>query len=236
MANPQKSQPDNLPSQYRCERCWTSKNITLYPKSQFLKEDAAGFIILCDKCNSESPMEVSREIFENLYLRFASPKELIKFYNASNEEEANEIWCKEHQIEKLSYKIGKEEVALDLEEIEEEEAKLDIPFGYFNDDGKLAVNPIEAEVVKDIFQKYLDGHTMEKIARSIDSDSQLGTQKVRDILKNPLYAGYIYKGQEVVKGPQEAIIGFKSYNSVQRKIVRNIRNPKYLYKPLELQG
>jgi site-specific DNA recombinase len=103
-------------------------------------------------------------------------------------------------------------------------------------DNTLTINPEKAENVKIIYQKYLDGNTMERIARSLKGEASPGTLTVREILKDPVYAGYIFKGQDVIKGSHEPIIDSKTFNSVQIKIVRNIRNPKYVYEPLHLQG
>lgn len=234
MKNAQQFQPSNLSAQYRCDRCWTSDNINLYPKSQFLKGDFAGFVILCNKCKCEAPIGVIREIFEHLFLRFASPKDLINHYNARNEEEAMKMWCKEYKVENTDYKTEEEEVPQEIEEVEKNE-EIAAPFGYEDVAGKILVNQKDADVIIDIYQKYLDGNTMERIARSLDCDAVLHTLKVREILKNPVYAGYTFKGQDLVKGPQEAIIDGKTFNSVQLRILRNIRNPKYMYKPLELR-
>ena len=233
MKNAKQHPPSNQSTQYRCDRCWTSDDINLYPKSMFLKEDTAGFVILCNNCKSETPIEAPREIFEDLFLRFASPKELIAHYDAHTEKEAKTMWCKEHKVDNANYETEDMEVTGEIENAETDQEN-EAPFGYEECDGKLSINQRDAEVIMSIFQKYLEGNTMERIARSLDCDPPINTQKVREILKNPVYAGYQFQGQELKKGSQEAIIKGETFNSVQQKITRNIRNPKYMYKPLEL--
>lgn len=236
------SQPDNLSTQYRCERCWASKNIDLYRKSHFLEDEASGFVILCNKCKSEAPQATSRKIFEDLFLGFSCPKELIKHYDVQNEVEAKKMWCKEHGEESADYDILSDfeipeiRITKDEEEIETKETEKNAPYGYVLNDDTLKINLEEAKVVKCIFEKYLEGNTMERISRTLDQKVSLNTALVREILKNPVYAGFILFGAEVVKSSHEPIIEIETFNKVQKKIVRNIRNPKYMYKPLELKA
>ncbi len=175
-----------------------------------------------------------------MFLGFASPKELIKHYNVQNEAEAKKIWCKEHGEESADYDTQSDleypEIMdpEDEEEIETKETEKNAPYGYLLNDDRLKINQEEAKVVKNIFEKYLEGNTMERISRTLDQKLPLNTALVREILKNPVYAGFIFIGKDVVKGTHEPIIGIKTFNKVQRRIVRNIRNPKYIYEPLIL--
>jgi hypothetical protein len=80
---------------------------------------------------------------------------------------------------------------------------------------------------------------MEWIARDLGKREDNGKEvwsvgKVRAILKDPIYAGFTLRGQEPVRAEHDAIIEKETFNLVQQRIVRNIRNPKYLYKPLIL--
>lgn len=238
IAKEQPSKQDDVNPEYRCERCWSSKDINLYSKSIFLGENVEGFVVLCNRCKSEVPDYVENEIiFKELFLRFASVKELIKHYNAKNENEAKEIWCSERGIE---ISVVRDETIEDTkppQKIENEEQHTSI--GYELVEGKLSVKEDEAEKVRTIFEQYLSGKTMEGIARNFNKESE-GREKwftvgmVRAILKDPIYAGYIFKGKEIVRGEHEPIIDKEKFNKVQQRIVRNIRNPKYLYEPLIL--
>lgn len=224
-------------SNYRCERCWATKNINLYPRSDFLGEEAVGFVILCDRCKDEaSKVSYNKILFEKLFLRFASSKELIQKYDVKNESEALELWCNEHGIDISIFKIN--EQYFSQEEKSYNTKEIASPFGYKNEDEKLVIKKKEAKIVQEIFRNYLSGNTMEKIARDIGKSnamaSELNLSKVREILKDPVYAGYSPKGNEYVKGSHEPIVERETFNAVQKKIVRNIRNPKYLYEPLIL--
>lgn len=222
---------------YRCERCWSEKNINLYPRSDFLGGDANGFAILCDRCKSEAPKEKDLKKFENLFLRFASTKEFLLNYNATSEQEALMSWCKEMQIDESPI----ETISPNKEKNHDEVGGLDqkIPFGYELRGDTLTINPKDADVVRGIFDSYLSGNTMEKIARELLKDAgnesiKWSLNEVREILKDPTYAGYEFKGSNVVLGVHEVIVDKATFNRVQKRIVRNIRNPKYLYKPLIL--
>lgn len=219
---------------YRCERCWSEDKINLFPRSQFLGDDAKGFVILCEKCKGETPAERDEKIFEKLFLRFASPKEFIQNYNAENEKEAMKFWKKELDGEEALLNDPIEDLEKETQSIGMEDQ--DIPLGYEMKNGSYSVKQTEKEIVKGIYESYLSGKTMEKISRELKKKGaeNMNLNEVREILKDPTYAGYKFRGTEIVKGEHEAIIDRVTFNKVQQKIVRNIRNPKYLYKPLVL--
>jgi hypothetical protein len=223
--------------EYRCERCWSESDINLYPISDFLGKDAKGLLILCKRCKSEVPKDKDPKVFEYLFLRFASTKEFVQHYNATSEQEAKKFWESEVQGEKsLSAKItNNTEFQLEKKGIIDQRP----PFGYEDVDGKLTLVNRDAKVVKGIFESYLSGKTMEKIARDLKREDgnrsiKWSLNEVRDILKDPIYAGYEYKGSDVVLANHEKIVDKDTFNRVQKRIVRNIRNPRYLYEPLVL--
>ncbi len=68
--------------------------------------------------------------------------------------------------------------------------------GYDISKGSITVNPEEAEVVRDIFRRFLDGQSMSSIARYLNEsgikgalDRKWKTQQVRQILSNEKYTG-----------------------------------------------
>jgi DNA invertase Pin-like site-specific DNA recombinase len=72
------------------------------------------------------------------------------------------------------------------------------PFGYNYIDSKLLVNLREAEVVKEIFSRYLTGKSMGEIAKylnKVEAPSKRGgkwdKRTIANILKNPLYCGEV---------------------------------------------
>jgi hypothetical protein len=229
-----KKQKDPHNGNYRCERCWSEDKINLFPKSEFV-EDTKGFVILCEKCKSEAPSEKDERIFENLFLRFASPKEFIQNYDAEDEKEAMMLWTQEMEGNDLTIHDTSEVAENNVEGVGDAEQKILI--GYEEIDNILIINKDQAEYVKEIFNMYLSGKTMEKIAREMkkkETSINWSLNEVREILKDLTYAGYKFRGAEIVKAEHKAIIDVETFNKVQVKIVRNIRNPKYVYKPLVL--
>lgn len=230
-----KKQKESHEGEYRCERCWSENKINLFPKSQFVDEDVKGFVILCEKCKDEAPSEKDLKEFENLFLRFASPKEFIQYYNAENEKEARELWNLEMEGKDPIQGNPSQDPKNEDEKVGVEEQKIQI--GYEVVDDVLIVNKDQAEVVKEIFNLYLEGKTMEKIARELtkkDDSIKWNLNEIREILKDPTYAGYRFQGADVVKADFENIIEPEIFNKVQQKIQRNIRNPKYRQKTLVL--
>ena len=71
-----------------------------------------------------------------------------------------------------------------------------IPYGYDYIDKKLVINKPEAHIVKNIYQLYLNGLSMKKIADQLNEKNiptkkkrRWGAQTISKILKNPLYCG-----------------------------------------------
>ena len=224
---------------YRCERCWSENDINLFSKSEFLGSHAKGFVILCERCKGEAPLEEGKEdAFENLFLKFASPKELIQYYDSQSEAEALEKWCEKRGLDTSEVQV------VDEEEVEEDVSLGNVedhytPYGYELKSGMLNIINGDAEVVLHIYDQYMSGHTMESIARGLVKSREgkgngWNAGVVRDILKNPAYAGYEFKGGDVKKAEYQPIIPKDLFNSVQVRIQRNIRNPRYRAKPLIL--
>jgi hypothetical protein len=234
MKNPKQFAPDE---EYRCERCWSESNINLHPRKEFLGEEAKGFVILCERCKGEIPTDKDPTVFEDLFLRFASTKEFIQHYHATSEQEAHRLWISELKGDDPSSE--KENGNEYNRDVEVENSQEDTPFGYDLMDGVLIKVERDAEVVMSIYESYLSGKTMEKIARELlrdngNSSTKWNLNEIRGILKNPIYAGYEFKGSDVVLADHEAIVDKETFNNVQKRIVRNIRNPKYIYEPLVL--
>jgi DNA invertase Pin-like site-specific DNA recombinase len=106
------------------------------------------------------------------------------------------------------------------------------PFGYTFDEGKLQVVEKEAQIVKQIFDKYQAGCTLKEIVQFLNSNG-IKTKKsnkwsiwaVRRILKNPIYAGYIQWDGILKKGEHaQNITDVSQFNAVQKLIQkRSIR-------------
>ncbi len=100
-----------------------------------------------------------------------------------------------------------------------------IPYGYDYTDGKLEINKNESSVVKDIYSWYLEGKSLGKIAKMLNS-SEIPTKRgglwakktISAILKNPTYCGYLHWEDFVNKSDHEKIIDDSEFNKIQNLI------------------
>ena len=124
-----------------------------------------------------------------------------------------------------------------------------IPYGYSKDVNKeLIINPIESQVVKDIFQLYIDGNTTWKIQNILNEKNiktKNGTywrkEKIQSMLTNSLYMGLrkftIDKDTDNNKiydyFPFPSIVSEETFNKVQKiieqKIHKQSNHKKYTY-------
>ena len=76
------------------------------------------------------------------------------------------------------------------------------PFGYIkNENKKLEINPMEAEIVKDIFELYSQGNNASKVAIIMKKDNRYlrngekwNESKITRIINNPIYKGNMLWG------------------------------------------
>ena len=100
-----------------------------------------------------------------------------------------------------------------------------IPYGYDYSNGKLTINNNESENVKNIFQNYLNGISMKKIAEELNLKSiptklnkVWGIQTISLILKNPVYCGYLHWEDYLNPSDHPPIVDKNSFNEVQKLI------------------
>lgn len=108
-------------------------------------------------------------------------------------------------------------------------------YDYIIGKGDLVVNEKEQEIVNRIYEMYLDGNSMLKIARVFNTE-KVSTKRggswsqstIKSILTNPLYVGKIRYGVAKklenrafeVDGEQETIIDKDTFNRVQELIIK----------------
>lgn len=97
-----------------------------------------------------------------------------------------------------------------------------IPIGYDYSDGKLVINPYEAEQVKKIYEWYLSGSSLKAITERLQDEgytnkysSYNSWTSVRNILGNETYTGRLHFGDIVVENAHEAIISDEQYKAAQ---------------------
>ena len=106
------------------------------------------------------------------------------------------------------------------------------PFGYRIEDGKLADDYEEQTVVSLIFDLYSNDETMDSICYSLNRQGLL-TRKgnpwnkynLRNILHNPVYAGYMRWDGILIKHDATPVIPPERFNGIQEKMARNVRDP-----------
>lgn len=101
--------------------------------------------------------------------------------------------------------------------------------GYSDQDKKLVIDPLQAEVVRKIFRMYLDGNGYSYIADALNTqnvptprgDSFWYVATISRLLQNPTYAGYIEHLGTLHNGRHEPIIPKDDWDKVQKMITQN---------------
>ena len=106
------------------------------------------------------------------------------------------------------------------------------PFGYTMFDGHLKEDHEELAVVRDIFQSYLSGDTIDAICYSLNSSGNLTRRgnpwnkyNLRNILHNPVYAGYMRWEELLIPHQAERAVTPEEFNDVQVKMASRVRDP-----------
>lgn len=107
------------------------------------------------------------------------------------------------------------------------------PFGYVLNNGILLSEPEELDVVRSIFTDYLDGSTMDSIAYRLNRSGLLtkrgnpwNVYNIRNILHNPIYAGYMRWDDVLVKHFAQTAVSADEFNRAQDLICSKIRDPR----------
>ena len=105
-----------------------------------------------------------------------------------------------------------------------------IPIGYDYKDGKLVINPYEAEQIRKIYELYLSGKSLIDVLRYMQKAnyvSKYGRYKswttLRSILRNATYTGQLHFGEVVVENVYEAVIDKETFQAVQKLLVERAR-------------
>jgi site-specific DNA recombinase len=106
-----------------------------------------------------------------------------------------------------------------------------IPYGYDYEKGSLTPKPEEAPVLVRIFDLYLSGLSLGKIAAILNAD-QVPTKRgktwakttVMSILRNPVYCGFTAWEGELTIMDHPPLVSVIDFNSVQERRLRHARN------------
>jgi site-specific DNA recombinase len=100
-----------------------------------------------------------------------------------------------------------------------------VPFGYsWNKEAQeLEIVPEEAQLIKDIFTRYLQGQSRLSIAEWVSTRSTARTfdhSTVKDMLSRPVYMGKLANAGTLVEGNHESIIEAEQWYEVQLELQR----------------
>jgi hypothetical protein len=205
-------------------RCWTDRGLN------HLRLDNGASFLLCRQCREGAPRD--REVFEKMYLHYASTKELLRRFSVDNEVEAVERLAAETGIDPARAK----EVLLGITAKKGDARRvlswleMTRPFGYRPTHSGWTLKEDEARVVTRIYQLYLDGKGILKICEDLNKNRSVKTkmgrswkpQTVANILKNPVYCGFSRLGKRV---PHPPIVTVRDFNRAQSELDRRIRRP-----------
>ncbi|NLI73648.1 MAG: recombinase family protein [Euryarchaeota archaeon] len=108
-----------------------------------------------------------------------------------------------------------------------------IPYGYDIVNGQLITIEDEAEVIEYVYRAYYCGRSLADIAKALN-DQELSTKKGRvwmkqtisNILRNPLYAGFVVWDDIVFQIGHEALVTPKLFNTIQEMMELRRRDPQ----------
>lgn len=147
-----------------------------------------------------------------------------------------------------------EEVKRGMTEKAKRGGVLSIPaFGYKVEDGKYVQVPEEAEIIKTVFKKYIEGTGMLRIAKDLNAlgvrthrGSKIENRTIEYWLRNPVYVGKIRwtptgaisrnfdsKDCMIVDGQHKAIIDNDTWEKAQKRMKEQKAKYRPYYKPRE---
>ncbi|WP_079908234.1 recombinase family protein [Paenibacillus sp. 32352] len=97
-----------------------------------------------------------------------------------------------------------------------------VPFGYSWDkeNKQLEIIPEEAQIVREIYKRYITGQSRLQIAEWAASRTKarvIDHSVIRDMLARPIYMGKLINEGELVDGNHEAIIDIETWKAAQRE-------------------
>ncbi len=131
-------------------------------------------------------------------------------------------------------KDGMREKAETLETSDDEKRTMGFtpPFGYRIRDGKLVDDDEEQVVVRTIFDLYISGEPMDSICYSLNRQALLTRKSnpwnkfnLRNILHNPVYAGYMRWENILIKHDATPVVSAEEFNHTQELMAKKVRDP-----------
>lgn len=105
-------------------------------------------------------------------------------------------------------------------------AKVAYGYTYHKDTGEMTINQAEALLVRTIYDEYLSGRSITKLRDYLNENNMI-TKKIpwsyraiRQILDNPVYAGYVRYEGKLYDGNHDPIISRETYEKAQKEVER----------------
>ncbi|MCL1983998.1 MAG: recombinase family protein [Methanomassiliicoccaceae archaeon] len=106
------------------------------------------------------------------------------------------------------------------------------PFGYSISEGELITNEEEIRTAKQIFRSYLSGMTVDGICYFLNKNG-ISTRRnnvwnkanMRNILRNPVYAGYMRWDDVFIRHNAECVVSENDFNEIQIRMASRNRTP-----------
>jgi len=222
----------------RCQRCWATKNLVSHEVDANPRADPTvrrEKVLLCKHCADGAPVDAL--LFWEIYMRFASPRELLQHYASETEEDALRKLCIERNLnerEVIRRARGQQSAEALNNAVKKANAFLTYasPYGYDYVNGLLLIKQEEARVVSLIFRRYLEGKGIAKICQELNRDGYRtktgrawASQTIANILSNPVYCGLSRLNGGIKRGKHEPLIEIDTFNRVQNEMQRRIRRP-----------
>ena len=106
------------------------------------------------------------------------------------------------------------------------------PFGYSISEGELITNEEEMSTAKQIFRSYLNGMTVDGICYFLNKNGTFTRRSnvwnkanMRNILRNPVYAGYMRWDDIFIPHKAERAVSVNDFNDIQIKMASRNRAP-----------
>ncbi|WP_142965676.1 recombinase family protein [Enterococcus casseliflavus] len=99
-----------------------------------------------------------------------------------------------------------------------------VPFGYIYENDTYVAHPIQAPIVKQIFDDYMSGISITKLKDKLNDEGHIGKEinwsyrTIRQTLANPIYAGINRYNGELFEGNHEGIITKDFFEKVQSEL------------------
>ncbi len=199
-------------------------DVILVIKMDRIHRNSRNFMAMMDRLNRNGKMFVSST--ESLDTTNALGRFVVDMIQRLSQLESEQIGERTH--------MGMREKAESMEASGSEKRTMGFtaPFGYRLDDGRLVADPDEMRVVRRIFAAYMEGESMDMIAFSLNSEGRL-TRKgnawnkfnVRNILHNPVYAGFMRWEDLLIRHDAETVLSPEDFNSLQERMASRTRDP-----------